>query len=67
MILTELGGWVLIDKHENENSKISMTIMEHVTRITAISSTKNTEQGINTQQHRNSSRKQQTLASCSKR
>jgi hypothetical protein len=31
MILTELGGWVLIDKHENENSKISMTIMEHVT------------------------------------
>ena len=31
MILTELGGWVLIDKHENENSKVSMTIMGHVT------------------------------------
>jgi hypothetical protein len=31
MILTELGGWVLIDKHENENSKIGMTIMEYLT------------------------------------
>jgi hypothetical protein len=27
MILTELGGWVLIDKHENENSRISMAIL----------------------------------------
>jgi hypothetical protein len=31
MILTELGGWVLIDKHENENGRNSMMIMEHET------------------------------------
>ena len=31
MILTELGGWVLIDKHENENARISMNILEHET------------------------------------
>ena len=31
MILTELGGWVLIDKHENENGRISMMILEYET------------------------------------
>jgi hypothetical protein len=31
MILTEIGGWVLIDKHENENGRNSMMIMEHET------------------------------------
>ena len=31
MILTELGGWVLIDKHENENARISMNILEYET------------------------------------
>jgi hypothetical protein len=28
MILRELGGWVLIDKHENENSRICMAILD---------------------------------------
>jgi hypothetical protein len=31
LYITELGGWVLIDKHENEYGKMSMTIMGHVT------------------------------------
>jgi hypothetical protein len=31
MVLTELGGWVLIDKDENENGRITMAIMKEWT------------------------------------